>query len=577
MDSQVKDSRDPGHDLQVLSTAPVGGLGAIETSQHAEKQEVAVPGPEPARASPSDSQNEREKVYLQGWQMRLLTIALWISLFLSTLETTIVSTSLVSITNALSGFLLRDWIVTSYLLTYTGFLTIYAKLSDVFGQKTMMLLAIALFTIFSGLCGATNDIVDLIVLRAFQGMGASGIYSMVMVIAPGLVPVSKYGKYTAIISTVFITASVLGPVLGGVINQHSSWRWVFLLNLPGGAIAFVMVAIFLPSSKDSSQLPLKQVLLSKIHPSKWAKIDVLGMVLLLAASVLLVFGLEEGGTRYPWRSPVVISSLALAGIFCICFGIWEIYTENSPGPQEPVFPPSICKNRLLASMLLTAFFVGFPFVSIVVNIPQRTQAVYGLSPVRAGLTLLPLLLTAPVATAVSGFLTSNAKVPPFYIVMAASIFQLIGIGLTCSLPTDSATLPAAQYGYEVIMGVGFGLGLATLLTFARIVVSEANLAVMMGAITQVRVLGGTISLAICATILNNHLAPRLDEVVSPREAAAILESLSAIEDLNPTQQRAVRLAFAEGYTLQNIFMAAMTAIGLITSCFMWERVPRRVG
>jgi hypothetical protein len=155
-------------------------------------------------------------------------------------------------------------------------------------------------------------------------------------------------------------------------------------------------------------------------------------------------------------------------------------------------------------------------VAIVVNVPQRAQAVGDLSPLRAGLTLLPLLLTSPFATALSGFLTSNVKISPFYLVLGASILQLIGVGLSCSYPTDQTKTPPSQYGFEVIMGIGFGMGLTTLLTFARSVVEEKHMgkfqpngrinynrcfikyipAVTMGAITQIRVLGGTISLAI---------------------------------------------------------------------------------
>ncbi|VZI03292.1 unnamed protein product [Fusarium fujikuroi] len=488
---------------------------------------------------------------------------LWISLFLSTLETTIVSTSLVSITNALNGFILRDWIVTSYLLTYTGFLTIYAKLSDVFGKKTMLLLALLIFTLFSGLCGAANNVVDLIILRAFQGIGASGIYAMILAIAPSLVPISKYAKYMGVMSTVFITASVLGPILGGVISQHSTWRWVFLLNLPGGAIAFFMVCLFLPASEESSNLSLLKVLRAKVRRSNWVRIDVLGIILLLAASVLLVFALEEGGTRYSWSNAIVIATLVLAVVLFIAFGVWEVYVEKSPGKQEPVFPPSICKDRISSAMLLTTCFVGFPFVSMVVNIPQRAQAVYGMSPSRAGIILLPMMLTSPAATVLSGYLTGNAKVPPAYLIIIAAVLQVLGVGLTCSLSTDATHMPDAQYGYEVLMGVGFGMSLATVLTFARVVVSEANLPVMMGALTQIRVLGGTVSLAICATLLNNHLKPKLSDLVSSEQAAAILDSVSAINDLERSQQLAVRKVFAEGYNLQNIFMTAMSAAGAI--------------
>ncbi|KAJ3459547.1 hypothetical protein FSOLCH5_014008 [Fusarium solani] len=560
-----------------VQLSPMGASGLADppggNQQSGNKEAAPEPEPEPASSPTTEDQDK----YLQGWRLWALTIALWISLFLSTLETTIVSTSLVSITDALNGFILRDWIVTSYLLTYTGFLTIYAKLSDIFGKKTMLLLAIAIFTVFSGLCGAANGMVELIILRAFQGVGASGIFSIIMTLAPTLISLNQYGKYMAIFSTLFIVANVLGPVLGGVISQHSDWRWVFLLNIPGGAVAFVLVAIFLPPSEASAQLPLRQVLRSKVQRSNWVRVDIVGMVFLLAASVLLVFALEEGGTRYPWKSAVVISTLVLAIVLSIAFGFWEVFLEKSNWRQEPVFPPSICKDRLSAAMLLTACFVGFPFVSMIVNIPQRAQAVYGVSPVQGGLTLLPLLLTSPLATAFSGFMTGNAKVPPFYLVLVASVLQVIGIGLTCSLPTDSKSVPKEQYGYEVLMGIGFGLGLTTLLTFARVVVSQQNLSVMMGALTQIRVLGGTVSLAICATILNNQLAPKLDRVVTPEQAAAIYDSISAVNDLNSTQKAAVRQAFAEGYNLQNIFMTVMSALGLITSFFLWEKNPRKAG
>ncbi|KAF4968689.1 hypothetical protein FSARC_3975 [Fusarium sarcochroum] len=574
MESRDTESR---HDLEIADpSARVASDGADTRHLSDNKEHAADADPRPVDAQgDQNGEIDDESKYLHGWQMTFLTGALWVSLFLSTLESTIVSTSLVSITNALNGFILRDWIVTSYLLTYTGFLTIYAKLSDVFGKKTMLLSALLIFTVFSGLCGATNDVVDLIILRAFQGIGASGIYSMILALAPGLIPLRKYPRYMGIISTVFITASVLGPILGGVISQHSTWRWVFLLNVPGGVLAIFLVAIFLPASEESKNLSFLKVLRSKVKRSNWARIDVLGIILLLGASVLLVFALEQGGIRYPWRSAAIIASLTLSVLCFIAFGFWETHVEHSPSKQEPVFPPSICKQRISSAMLLTACFVGFPFVSMVVNIPQRAQAVYGLSPTRAGIILLPMMLVAPAATVASGLLTGRAEIPPAYLIIVAAVVQVLGVGLTCSLSTNATGLPDALYGYEVLMGVGFGLSLSTSLTFARIVVPEANLPVMMGALTQIRVLGGTVSLAICATLLNNHLTPKLDGVVTPEQAQAIFESVSAINDLDPSQQVAVRRAFAEGYNLQNIFMTAMSAGGLITSFFLLEKHPRK--
>ena len=214
---------------------------------------------------------------------------------------------------------------------------------------------------------------------------------------------------------------------------------------------------------------------TKFSKASLSRIDVLGVILLLAASILLVFALEEVGQRYSWRSAVIISTITLAGICWISFIGWEHFIDKSRSAQEPIFPLRLLKDRILVGMMSTAFFIGFPFVSIVVNIPQRAQAVNGLSPVRAGIALLPLLLTSPFATAVQGVLTSSFKVAPFYLMLIGAVLQLVGVGLTSSLPTDGLRISPKQYGYEVIMGLGFGLSLSTVLTLAPLVVKGADL------------------------------------------------------------------------------------------------------
>ena len=220
---------------------------------------------------------------------------------------------------------------------------------------------------------------------------------------------------------------------------------------------------------------MKAQIRGKFSKASLNRLDTLGVMLLLAASILLVFALEEAGQRYSWKSAVVISTITLAGICWISFIGWEYYVDKSRSPQESIFPLRLLKDRVLVGMMSTAFFIGFPFVSIVVNIPQRAQAVNGLSPVRAGVTLFPSLLTSPFATAVQGVLTSNFKVPPFYLMLMGAVLQLIGVGLTSSLPTDGYEIAPQQYGYEVVMGLGFGLGLSTVLTLAPLVVAESDL------------------------------------------------------------------------------------------------------
>ncbi|EON97493.1 putative mfs multidrug transporter protein [Phaeoacremonium minimum UCRPA7] len=451
----------------------------------------------PEAGSPSQS-NTPPVVYITGWRLYLLTFALCLSLLLSTLETTIVSTSLVSITDALGGFDQRDWIVTAYLLTYTGFLIIYAKFSDILGRKSMLLLAIALFTIFSIVCGSVSNILQLIIFRAFQGMGASGIYSMVTVINPEMVPPTQWGKYVAITSMVFILSSVLGPILGGAINDHGSWRWVFLLNAPAGVIATALIAFVLPTRFPYQGNPAMAMRFrDKFSAISLSRLDVIGALILLAASILVVFGFEEAGARYPWSSPAVIVTLALGGALFVIFVGWERLVGREHVVQEPIFPLRLMKSRFFVGMFLVGFFTGPPFMTVIINLPQRFQAVNGLSPFDAGIHLLPLLLCSPFATAICGSLASKLNVPPFYILITGASLQLLGVGLASSVGING---DKQMYGYEVIMGFSFGTVLVTLLMFVPLVIPREDMAVAMGAITQIRVLGGTIGLAIRAPL-----------------------------------------------------------------------------
>ncbi|GAM42007.1 efflux pump antibiotic resistance protein [Talaromyces pinophilus] len=348
-------------------------------------------------------------------------------------------------------------------------------------------------------------------------------------------------------------------------------------SAPAGLLASAVIIFTLPSASNSnSQLSTKLAGLKKLSFNNLRRIDYVGVGLLLAASILLVFAFESAGIEYGWNSVTIIVTLILGFAIFMGFIIWEIWLQQRPDQiPEPIFPPRILKSRLMASMFAASFFLGFPFTSVVVNIPQRAQAVYAFSSQHAGVTLLPLLLASPLATVTSGLLTSNGKVPPVYLVTAGAVIQVVGMGLTCSLPTDTLNFPPQQYGFEIVMGIGFGLTLSTILTLAPLVADEKDLPVTMGALTQVRVLGGTFGLAIGATVLNDHVTSKLSTVLGPQELKTILDSLDSVKYLSPDQQDAVRVAFAEGFNRQNIVLTAFSAAAMF-SCFgLWERRPRK--
>ncbi|KAK4032521.1 major facilitator superfamily transporter [Parachaetomium inaequale] len=520
-----------------------------------------------------DLDQTKPKLYPKGWRLHALTAGLCLSMLLSTLETTIVSTSLVSIVNDLQGFSQAGWVVTAYFLTYTGFLVIYAKLSDIFGTKLLILCAVTLFAVFSIACGVCNTMLQLIIFRAIQGIGGSGIYSLVTVMTPLMVPPAKYPTYVAIISSVFAISSVLGPLLGGAISDHTTWRWVFWLNGPGGALALVLLTISIPFSFP---YPGPARFFSTLVSEKaWKRVDYLGAFASLAASILLVFALEQAGVEYPWKSAPIIVSFVLSGIFWIVFVVWERGLSLKNSVCEPMFPWSLACNRFVLGLLLNAFLTGFPFMSAIITIPQRFQVVNGTTAVDAGIRMLPLLLCSPIATILASLLLSKLRLAPLYVLLAGCSLQTLGVGLFSSLDSSDLNVPAFQYGYQVIMGCGFGLNLSTVLMMVPLVVKQRDMPVTMGAATQIRVLGGTIGLAICSALLSNHVASQIS-FLTPDQQAALLQSSQNIRRLPLELQVRIRQVYATGYNQQMRVMLYFCIASLVSLSFLVEWPPRRL-
>ncbi|KAI1087573.1 drug resistance transporter EmrB/QacA subfamily [Rostrohypoxylon terebratum] len=498
-----------------------------------------------------DFATEPPREYLKGWKLYILTFALCLSLFLSTLETTIVSTSLISITNALGDFEQRDWVVTAYLITYTGKIT---------NMNT------------PGMGCDVNQMRDTIAFRSLQGVGASGIYAMVTVIQPELVPPERWGNYIAVVSLVSVLSSVLGPILGGAINDHSSWRWVFLLNAPAGVVVTGLIAFVMPTHFPNLDNPtVRLTFRTKITRASLRRLDLIGAVLLLFSSALIVFAFEEAGSRYNWKSPIILSTITIGGMLFLGFIVWEKFVDRPRATQEPIFPLRLMKDRMFSALILVGLCTGPPFMTVLINLPQRFQAVDGETAFEAGIHLLPLLLASPVATAVTGQLAGKFKVPPFYILLFGASMQLLGIGLASSI---SFTSGKAIYGYEVIMGFGFGMSLVSLLVFTPMVVKRSDMAVAMGAVTQIRVLGGTIGLAISSTILNNRLSAHLPTLLSPGDIQQISDSVQYINTLPDATRDAVRRVFADGYSSQLRVMMYFSAAVWIFAATLWERELR---
>ncbi|KAH6685961.1 drug resistance transporter EmrB/QacA subfamily [Plectosphaerella plurivora] len=521
-----------------------------------------------SNATPTAAPSVSERVYIKGWRLYILMFGLLLAMFLSALETTIVSTSLVSITNALDGFDRRNWVVTSYLLTYTGFLVIYAKFSDVLGRKITVLTATATFTIASIACGFASTMDQLITLRAFQGLGASGIYAMVSVINPELVETKHWGSVIAAVSMTFVLSSSIGPIVGGLISENTTWRWVFLLNAPAGALGFLIIYLFLPANfpDHGTDAPVTSIR----HRFSWEslkRLDLVGAALLIAASILVVFGFEEAGPRHAWDSLVVLSTLIVGALLFVAFILFERRVDRPEHPQEPVFPLRLLKSKGFVGLVIIGFCSGPPFWAALVNIPQRLQTVNGFSPLQAGTYLLPMVLSAPVATAVTGQLATRFFVPPFFLMLIGSVLLTIGTGMLSSIAPDDIN---KLLGFEAVLGCGLGTAMCTLLLYIPFVIERKDMAVTVGVFTQVRVLGGTIGLAISAAVMNGQISTALRRHLPEEEVATVLSLIGAANDLPDHTRELVRQVFSDAFSVQFKVMLSFCGVLVLAVGLLWE-------
>lgn len=208
------------------------------------------------------------------------------------------------------------------------------------------------------------------------------------------------------------------------------------------------------------------------------RIDFVGAFLLLAGSVLLVSALEEGGTEYKWKSAVVISLLVVAVSALILFWIWERYQATRETAQESVFPWRMATDRFCMGNLLNSFFVGSAFLAVVINMPQKFQVVLGSSPFQAGYRLLTLTICTPLGSAMAVILTQKLRIPPVYVLLGAAMVQVLGTALLTTVSIHTGSFPAAEYGLEVVLGVGFGLSMGSVVLIAPLVFEKRDMGML---------------------------------------------------------------------------------------------------
>ncbi|MDW8804622.1 MFS transporter [Streptomyces scabiei] len=481
-------------------------------------------------------------------RVRLVFCALLLVLLLAALEQMAVATALPEIVGELRGVDRMSWAITAYLLTAAVTLPVHSRLSELRGPKGVFQCALVLFVAGSALAGHARSMDQFIAFRALQGVGAGGLMIGVQTIVADLVPARRRGRHLGVVGAAFGLASVTGPLLGGWLTDHLSWRWCFYVNVPGGLLALAVVTFALRPSRSTAR----------------GRLDVLGTLLLAGVSTCLVLLADRAGTVHAWNSRPVLALAAGAVLATALLLVVERFAV------QPLLPLRLLRDPVFLVSGLVGITVGVALFGTATYLPNQLRMVGGISATASGLLMLPMTAGIVGTSVVCGRLIARTGHYRTYPVLGAALAAL-GVWLLSRLQTDT---PPLQFGIRTaVLGAGIGMVMPVLVLAVQNSVRPADIGTATAAGDCFRQLGGAVGAAAVGALLTARLADRLPE----RAGAVLPDPGSLTPDLVHALPAPLRdtyvAAYAQALPGLFLYLTPVLVLGALVACFLRERTP----
>jgi EmrB/QacA subfamily drug resistance transporter len=473
----------------------------------------------------------------------IATVAVLVAMFLGAMDSNIVSTAMPTIIGLLGGISLYSWVFSIYLLFTTITVPIYGKMADLYGRKPTFMVGTGIFLLGSALCAGAQTMEQLILFRAIQGIGGGCVIPIALTIIGDLYSLEERAKMTAIFSAIWGVASVLGPAVGGFLTEYVSWRWTFLLNLPVGLVAMVMLWLTLQENVE--------------HRSR--SIDYAGVVTLGVGSGLLMFAMLEGNRMFPADSPMpfamYVAAIALIGLF--------LFIETRA--PEPIIPLSLFRNRTIAAASVLATIVGVVIFGTSTFVPPFIQGVLGGTAVTAGIAGIVLSIGWFVASTAGGRIILRAGFRSTGLI--GSVGLIAGAVLLVRLNGES-TLNDIWLSMT-LLGLGLGFSSITCVLAVQSAVDWSQRGVATASNQFFRTVGGTLGISLVGAIFNNTLIGSSHGIPG---GPSLDRANALLTDAGRQTLSAAELAFLQvplELALNRVYLVTLgiAAVGFVAGCF----------